>query len=84
MKDTSITGEQIKAARALAGWSAQQLATASGVGVTTIRIAEAGRGTVRMMAANLAAIVRALDEAGVILISDNGGGAGARLKEPRK
>ncbi len=76
-----MTGAQLRAARALLGWTAQQLADASNVGVATIRRAEVEDGPVRMIPANVAAIVRALDEAGVIYIEANGGGPGVRLKE---
>ena len=83
MKTPTLTGAQIKAGRALAGWNAEQLAEASGVSVGTIRRAEADGGLVRMISANVAAIVRALESAGVICIPEDGGGLGVRLRAPR-
>ncbi|MEJ0047393.1 MAG: transcriptional regulator [Rhodospirillales bacterium] len=77
-----MTGAQLRAARALLGWTAQQLADASAVSLATIRRAEIDGGAVRMIAANAAAIVRALDAAGVEFIDPNGSGPGVRLKHP--
>ena len=82
MKKIAMTGAQLRAARALLGWTAQQLADASGVGVATIRRTETVDGEVKMIAANVAAIARSLEAAGVDLIDPNGGGAGVRLKAP--
>lgn len=78
-----MTGAQMRAARALLGWSALDLATASGVGVATIRRVEPVDGPVRMTAPNVGAIQRALESAGVQFIEPNGGGVGVRLREHR-
>jgi transcriptional regulator with XRE-family HTH domain len=77
-----MTGAQLRAARALLGWSAQDLATASGVGVTTIRKNELSDGPVTMIRANVDVLTRALEAAGVEFIPENGGGAGVRLRKP--
>jgi transcriptional regulator with XRE-family HTH domain len=74
-------GRQIRAARALIGWSAQDLANASSVGVATIRRAELKDSETGMTAPNSAAIRTALEAAGVEFIPENGGGAGVRLRE---
>ncbi len=74
-----MTGAQLRAARALIGWSAQELATASGVGVTTIRKNELTDGPVSMIRANVEVITRTLEKAGVQFIPANGGGAGVRM-----
>ena len=79
-----MTGAQIRAARALLGWSAQQLATACGVGITTIRKNELSDGPVTMIRANVDAITRAFEAAGVELTPENGSGAGVRLRKPKK
>ena len=76
-----MTGAQMRAARALLGWSAQQLAEKSGVGVTTIRKNELSNSTVTMIRANVDAITRALEAAGVEFIPENGGGAGVRMRK---
>jgi transcriptional regulator with XRE-family HTH domain len=77
-----MTGAQLRAARALLGWSAQDLATASGVGVTTIRKNELLSGEVTMIRAIAEAITRTFEAAGVEFIPENGGGAGVRMRKP--
>ena len=75
-----ITGAQIRAARALIRWSAEDLAARARLGVATIRRAEAHDGPPPMTVANAQTIRRALESAGVEFIAANGGGAGVRLK----
>lgn len=72
-----IAPAQSRAGRALIGWSQDELATASHLGLSTIRDFEGGRRVPTHN--NLAAIRRALEEGGVQLIPENGGGAGVRL-----
>lgn len=60
-----ITGAQIRAARALVGWAAEDLAGASKIGVATIRRAESHHFVPKTTLANLEAIERALRKAGV-------------------
>jgi len=80
-----ITSAQIRAARALLRWSAEDLARAATLGVATIRRAELEEGTINATAANALAIRRTLEEAGVEFLDENGRGAGVRLrKKPRK
>ena len=52
----------------------------SGVSLATIHRAESVDGKTAMTFANASAIRRALENAGVELIEENGGGPGARLK----
>jgi hypothetical protein len=83
----SLTSAQIRAARALIRWSAEQLARASSVGVTTVRRAELADEVTSLTAANNSAIRRALESAGVEFIDANGAGPGVRFRErhaPRK
>ncbi len=75
-----ITGAQMRAARALVRWSADDLATHSRLGVATVRRAEAVDGVPSITAANADAIRRALEAAGVEFIPQNGGGAGVRTR----
>lgn len=75
-----MTGAQIRAARGLVGWSAQRLADTSKVSLATVQRAEKEDGAVRMTAANVDAIQRTLETAGVEFIEQNGGGVGVRLK----
>jgi hypothetical protein len=77
----ALTSAQIRAGRALLRWSAEDLARASSVGLTTIRRAELTEGATSLTAANDLSIRRALEEAGVEFIDANGGGPGVRLRE---
>jgi hypothetical protein len=71
----------MRAARALLQWSAGDLVHESGVSLATIHRAESVNGKTAMTRANASAIRRALENAGVELIEENGGGPGARLKQ---
>ncbi len=78
-----ITGPQIRAARALLGWSADELARRSGLSYATVQRAEAVEGIPSVRAPNLSALQRALEDGGIIFL-DAGemrdGGEGVRLK----
>jgi hypothetical protein len=82
MKSKMLSSAQIRAARALLRWSAQDLAEHSALGVTTIRRAELTEEATSMTASNDLAVRRALEAAGVEFIDENGGGAGVRLRRP--
>jgi hypothetical protein len=77
-----ISSAQLRAARALLRWSALELASASKVGVATIRRVEVVDGEIPATSANEAALRSALEAAGVEFIDENGGGPGVRLKKP--
>lgn len=74
-----ITSAQCRAARALIGWTQQDLALAAGIGKVTVRQFEIGNAEPRQ--ATLTVMKMALEAAGVEFIDENGGGAGVRLKE---
>ena len=76
--ESEMTSAQCRAARALLGWSQQQLADAANVGVATIRTFEPGKS--KPYGRTLADIRKALEAAGVEFIPENGGGAGVRLR----
>lgn len=63
--------------REFAGWSARQLAEAANLGLSTVQRVEAGGS---ITGANMDAIRRALEAAGIEFIAENGGGAGVRMK----
>ena len=78
-----LTATQIRAARALLGWSQPALAAASGLSLPTIVRMEGQQGPGRSAAANVAAVQRALENAGVVFIAADearGAGPGVRLK----
>jgi hypothetical protein len=81
MKFKPLTSAQIRSARALIRWRAQDLALESAVGVATIRRAELASAQTSLTAANDQAIRRALEIAGVQFIDENGGGPGVRLRK---
>jgi transcriptional regulator with XRE-family HTH domain len=81
IKPKPLTSAQIRAARALLRWSAEDLARESTLGVTTIRRAELAEGETSMTTANDSAVRRTLEAAGVEFIDENGGsGPGVRLR----
>lgn len=81
-EDTLLTAEQLRAARGLLRWEQKDVAKASGVSVPTIKRLEAGSGPLRAYASTVNALERALETAGVVLIPQNGGGPGVRLRKP--
>jgi hypothetical protein len=79
-----LTAAQIRAARALLGWSQPTLASASGLSLPTIVRMEGAQGPGRSAAANVDAVRRALEGAGVVFIAGedaSGPGPGVRLKQ---
>ena len=75
-----LLAAQIRAARALIRWRAEDLAKASAVGVATIRRAELAEHQTSLTTANDLALRRALEAAGIQFIDENGGGPGVRIK----
>jgi hypothetical protein len=78
-----INGPQIRAARALLGWSAGELARRAKLGMATIQRAESSPGIPTTQATNLFAIQQALEAGGVVFLDPGehrGGGAGVRFK----
>jgi hypothetical protein len=81
----SVSGNQIKAARALIGMEQAELAEKSNVSVNTIRNMEAANSTeVRVRSDTLFRVQDALRSAGVIFIDENGDGPGVRLRKTPK
>ena len=85
-KSRPLTSAQIRAARGLLRWSAEDLAREAALGVATIKRAEGADNETSMTLANDLAVRRALEGAGVEFIDENGGGPGVRLhkRQPRK
>jgi len=76
-----VTGGQIRAARAILGVSAQDLADATKLSRGTIQRAELE--SAQVTAANTDRIVEVLEEMGVIFIAENGEGPGIRLRKSK-
>ena len=79
-----VSIRQIKAARALLGWSQEQLATHSGVSIPTIKRLEAQDGPLGGRIDTGEKIEMTLKKAGIEFIAENGGGPGVRLKRSEK
>jgi transcriptional regulator with XRE-family HTH domain len=80
-----MSPEQCRAARGWLGWTQQELARQAGVGLSTVRDFEKGERT--PIAQNLAALRRAIEEAGIRLVfSENGepSGIGRQASSPPK
>ena len=77
-----ITVPQLRAARALLGWSQDALASASEVSKPTIARLETGTGPLGGYVETRSRIIKAFEAAGVAFIPENGGGVGGRMREP--
>lgn len=75
-----LTGEQIKAARALVRLEQAELATRADVSLDTIKRLEQMRGPITANTSTEAAIRKAFADAGVIFLDENGDGPGVRLR----
>lgn len=81
--NSMITGSQIRAARALLGWTSDYLAAQSGVSYATISKVEQHAGIPPVKATTLADIGEALERGGVMFLSNGdirSGGPGVRLR----
>ena len=77
-----ITIAQLRAARALLGWSQDDLAKASGVSKPTIARLETGSGSLGGYAETRDKLLRACEDAGIAFLPENGGGVGVRMRDP--
>ena len=76
-----ITVRQVKAARALLGWSQADLAEMSGVSEPTIARLESAEGDLGGREGTAEKIRKAIENAGIEFIDENGGGPGLRLRK---
>ena len=74
----NLLPEQCRAARGLLNWTQEQLATLAGVSRSTIKDFECHRHTLHRASEDL--LVKALEEAGVQLLSSESEGPGVRLR----
>ena len=75
---------QIRAARALLGWSQSQLASAAGVGLATLQRIEQSEGVVKGKFATVFKIQKALEKAGIHFTDDEAGEIGVRLQTRKR
>ena len=76
-----VTIRQVKAARALLGWSQSDLADNSGVSEPTIARLESADGDLGGREETAEKIKTAIEKGGVEFIDENGGGPGVRLRK---
>ncbi len=81
-----MTPDQVKAARALLGWSMSRLGMRSGTSVHTVRSFEQTGRVASMYGRTdqvdtVAAIRDTLEAAGIEFIPENGGGVGVKLRK---
>ena len=72
-----LSREQVRMARAALGWNAKELAERVGVAANTISRYENGSDA---FGETLRKIQHTFEDAGIVFIDENGGGAGVRLK----
>lgn len=80
MLNALITSNQIRAARALIRWTAQDLADSSGVAISTIKRMEVMEGVPAGNIKTLTAIQAALEAAGIEFIGGPDDSPGVRLR----
>jgi transcriptional regulator with XRE-family HTH domain len=78
------SGRQVKAARALLGWSQSKLAEKAGVSEPMIARLESLDGELGGREATAEKILGAIRGSGIEFIDENGGGLGVRFRKPRK
>ncbi len=72
---------QIRAARALLGWSQDQLARRAGVGLATLQRIEQAKGVVKGNFSTILKIQKALEQAGIRFTEDDAGHVGVQLQK---
>jgi len=75
-----LTGEQLRAARAMLKLEQGQLADLSGVSADTIKRLERMDGPLSANAKTIDSLQRTLEGEGVVFVPENGGLAGVRLR----
>jgi transcriptional regulator with XRE-family HTH domain len=78
----AITSAQCRGARGLLAWTQPALASAAGLGLSTIVDFERSRRPVSKDA--IQAIRAALEKSGIEFIDENGGGPGVRLRKRQR
>ncbi len=80
MSIPKVSIRQLKAARALLGWSQGDLADAAQVSIPTVKRLEAGDGPLGGRENTVRKLTEALETAGIDFTVGNNGGEGVRLR----
>jgi transcriptional regulator with XRE-family HTH domain len=75
---------QIRAARALLGWSQGKLARGAGIGLATLQRIEQNEGVVKGNFSTVLKIQKVLEEAGIRFTDDEAGEIGVRLQMSKR
>ena len=75
---------QIRAARALLGWSQTRLARAAGVGLATLQRIEQNEGVVKGNFSTILKIQNVLERSGIQFTDDEAGEIGVRLQTGKR
>jgi len=76
-----VSVRQVKAARALLAWSQEDLASAAGVSLPTVKRLESTDGWLGGRVDTIKKLQTALLTGGIEFIDENGGGLGVRLRK---
>jgi hypothetical protein len=77
----AITGEQLRAGRAIVRLEQVDVAQRAGVSVDTVKRLESIVGPVSANISTIESLQSTLEAAGVIFVAENGGGPGVRLRK---
>jgi hypothetical protein len=78
-----IESAQVRAGRALIGWSQAELANTAGLPLAIVELFETG-GANKVPAEAVAKMRGTLETSGVVFIPEDGGGAGVRFRSVRE
>ena len=78
-----LTSHQLRAARAILGWTAKELAELAGIHITTVQRLEGANGLIGGNAATQEKIIGTLEASGIEFLSYNGR-QGVVLRDPEQ
>jgi hypothetical protein len=79
-----IESAQVRAGRALIGWSQAELANTAGLPLAIVELFETGGAANKVPAEAVAKMRATLESSGVVFIPEDGGGAGVRFRSGRE
>ena len=84
IQTTMRYSSQIRAARALLGWSQGKLARVAGIGLTTLQRVEQNEGVVKGNFSTVLKIQKALEKAGILFTDNEAEEIGVRLQTGKR